>query len=119
VNEEVLRIRPKGYFRLPALGKKTFSDLMRAGLSYSSGQGFSIRPGADLEVVRKAIEKATKKKVFYVFNCVICGKEMDCSTCIYSSVCPVETTNGYCICDECLSRRTLDDYFQATRRFFS
>ncbi len=119
MEEEVIKIKPKGYFKLPSLGKKTFSDLMRAGLSYTSGAGFSIRPGADLEFVKKALEKALRKKVFFVFNCAICGKETDCSGCMFSDVCPIETTGGYCLCDECFSKRNLDDYFNATKKLFS
>ncbi len=119
MEEEVIRIRTKGYFKLPSLGKRAFSDLMRAGLSYTSGQGFSIRPGADLPTVRKALEKVLKKKVFFVFNCAICGKETDCSTCQFNDVCPIETTGGYCLCDECFSKKSLSDYFSATRKMLS
>ena len=119
MEEEVIKIKTKGYFKLPSLGKKTFSDLMRAGLSYTSGVGFSIRPGADLEFVKKALEKALRKKVFFVFNCAICGKETDCSACMFNDVCSIETTGGYCLCDECFSKRNLNDYFNATKKLFS
>ncbi len=117
--QEPLRIRLNTWFRLPPLGKLTFSELMRAGVTYDSKNGFMITERANLSAIKGILERALRRNVYYAFNCIICGRESDCSTCSFKYTCPVEEAGGRCICDKCYAEKSILDYFSAQRSIIS
>lgn len=117
--QEPLRIKLNTWFRLPSLGKLTFSELMRAGMTYDSKNGFMVTERSNLSAIKGILERTLKRSVFYAYNCVICGKETDCSTCSFRYMCPVEEAGGHCICDKCYAEKGLMDYFAAQRYLLS
>jgi hypothetical protein len=94
---------------LPRLGKDAFRELMKAGAEYSTGRGFFIRSGIDLQSAKRIISDAVGGRVYFVFKCFICGREASCADCSYRSICAVEMVGGRCVCLKC-SRESLDAY---------
>jgi len=115
--QRVFRIKKGIWFSLPKLSRNDFLALVRSGVEYKSGSGFMIRESANIEDVKNILERILGKRVYVAFNCAICNKETDCSACEYKYYCPVETTGGACICNDCIQTKDLDDYLTSIKRF--
>lgn len=113
--QEVFRVKVGVWFNLPKLERNDFMELMRSGIYYKSGSGFMIRESANMTEAKRALEKVLAKEVYITFNCAICNKEADCSTCEYKYYCPVETTGGTCICNDCIQEKSLADYLTSVK----
>ncbi len=115
--QEVFRVKKGTWFNLPKLERNDFVELMRSGVDYKNGSGFMVRENANIIDAKRILEKVLAKKVYIGFNCAICNKETDCSTCEYKYYCPVETTGGACICSDCIQEKSLDDYLISVKPF--
>ncbi|MGC8557998.1 MAG: hypothetical protein ACP5NC_03270 [Nitrososphaeria archaeon] len=113
MTEDAFRVGVGKWFNLPKLEKNAFMEIMRSGIEYKSGSGFMIKESADLVDVKRVLEKVLGKSVYISFNCAICNRETDCSMCEYKYYCPVETTGGNCICNECMQKKNLSDYLNS------
>lgn len=102
----VIKIKLGRWTRLPRLGKNAFKDLMRSGVKYESGRGFLVDTDADLKKVRYIISGALNgAPVEFIFNCLVCGREVSCRDCSYRVVCSIEDSSHMCLCKECLRER--------------
>ncbi len=96
-----VRIPLDTWVNLPRLGKDAFRDLMKAGVEYSTGKGFLLRPSADLSSAKQIISSATGGEVYFIFKCIVCGAEASCADCRYREVCSIELVGGRCVCARC------------------
>ncbi|MCL4344543.1 MAG: hypothetical protein JRN26_02815 [Nitrososphaerota archaeon] len=112
---EAFRIKVGTWFNLPKLERNDFMELMRSGIYYKSGSGFMVREVADMAGAKRVLEKVLTKPVYVGFNCAICNRETDCSACEYKYYCPVETTGGACICNDCMQKKSLADYLASVK----
>jgi len=113
MTEDALKVAVGKWFNLPKLDKSAFMEVMRSGIEYKSGSGFMIKESANLVDVKRVLQKVLGKSVYISFNCAICNRETDCSMCEYKYYCPVETTGGNCICNECMQKKNLRDYLNS------
>lgn len=114
--QEIFRVKKGAWFNLPKLSRNDFLELMRSGVDYKSGSGFMIRESANIADIKNILERILAKRVYVSFNCAICNRETDCSTCEYKYYCPVETTGGTCICNDCIQTKDLNDYMISVKR---
>ncbi|MEM3556849.1 MAG: hypothetical protein QW839_02990 [Conexivisphaerales archaeon] len=112
---EAFRIKVGSWFNLSKLERSDFMELMRSGIDYKSGSGFMIKENANIVEAKRALEKVLAKEVYISFNCAICNRETDCSSCEYKYYCPVETTGGKCICNYCIQGKRLSDYLASVK----
>lgn len=102
----VIKIKLGKWTRLPRLGGNAFKDLMRSGVRYESGRGFLVDTNADLKKVRYIISGALNgAPVEFIFNCMVCGREVSCRDCSYRGVCSIEDSSHMCLCEKCLRER--------------
>ncbi|MDG6928508.1 MAG: hypothetical protein JRN39_04110 [Nitrososphaerota archaeon] len=88
------------WFRLPRLGTEGFRRLMGAGLEYETATGFRVKEGADLVLLKGALESEVRDKVEFSFGCQCCGARTSCADCRYHGSCSIERS-GRCVCGSC------------------
>jgi hypothetical protein len=104
-----IRIALDTWVNLPRLGKEAFKELMKAGVEYTTGKGFFIQSGIDLQSAKRVISAAVGGNVYFLFRCYVCGSEASCGDCSYRDICSVENVGGKCVCLKC-SQDALDSY---------
>jgi hypothetical protein len=94
------------WFRLPRLGSDVFMKLVRqAGLKYESGKGFLADAKTDLLAVSSILQSVLGEPIGIVLRCFVCGKSVECPTCVYNEVCDRRRVSPACICNSCRGKR--------------
>ena len=89
------------WFSLPRMSRETFLKLMRvARLKYDSKRGFRVEKNTDLFAVASILKAAVGEDVEFALTCFVCGKPVECESCIYRNACDRRMVSQNCICDE-------------------
>ena len=113
---KVLKVEFGKRFKLPFLGKESFSMLMRYGLNYDrKSRMFYVDSNTDLISINELL-KSRGIRIEIVKKCAICGVPIDCDKCDFSETCRKE--QAYCICDKCLKKNDIfNAYVEAQKKF--
>ena len=112
---QYIKIRYDEPFSIPRrLGTELFKEIVRIrGISYIKGKGFVVSDYYALSSLNRILARLGLVLTPEI-KCYICGKPIDCETCIFKSFCKKNTRT--CICEECLKDSALADKYIEKQR---
>ena len=107
---QYMKIRYGEPFSIPRrLGSELFKEVVRIrGVNYVKGKGFIVSDYYALSSLNHILIKLGLILTPEV-KCIVCGKNIDCESCKFKTVCKKNTK--VCICDECLNRNDIVDKY--------
>ena len=91
----------KQRFKLPFIGRKQFTKLMKIGITYQQGF-FIISEYNNVETIMDTLSEILKEQVRFIQTCHICKTEFLCQDCNYYDSCPSHDLPFQCLCQNCL-----------------
>jgi len=102
-----------GWFKLPRLGTRAFSALMREGVRYDRDTGFMLTSATDIEAAVRTIGGALSEQVELSVRCFVDLNEA-CPGCPYLEVCDRRRVSSMCLCGRHSAERDIYSTYQKT-----